>query len=130
MSGTLDGLSVEHPASLSSFPPPLYSSSSVAFRTLPISVPKVMTTVKTLRRVCGFVLALVGFIFYCLRSCVAFWSLVSFFLMAQSLMSGPEFAFLAVETGICCVGLCQFWWIVSKPTFTLKDSNFRVSSLK
>ena len=97
-----------------------------------VSAAKVMTTTKTLRRVCGFALALVGFVFFCLRSLVASWFLVSFFLLTDQSRSSSNISYisaLALETVTCTVGFLQFWWIVSEPTFTLKDSNFRVIPL-
>lgn len=88
-------------------------------------VPQVISTTKTLRRCCGFILALLGFSFYSLRG---LYLIVSFIkTMRSNNYDGANypliFGFGAAE---CAVAIFQFWIIIRYPRLTLKELNIKV----
>lgn len=90
---------------------------------LPTTVPQVITTSKTLRRCCGFFLAMFGFIFYCLRAVLTLWWIAKYLLSEKN--SQYSIALL-LEAAACSTGITKFLRIMKNPKLTLKESNFKV----
>ena len=98
---------------------------TIPLKVLPTAVPQVITTTKTLRRCCGFSLALIGLIFYCLRALLALWWIACFFCFGTS-MDSVE---IVLEAMACSIGITKFLTVMKYPKLTLKESNFKVKNI-
>lgn len=111
--------------------PPTPPQKMIPLKILPRSVPQVITTTKTLRRCCGFSLAICGFIFYCLRALLALWWIGLYLFFREAGSSGKYSAMtLLLEAAACSVGITKFLRIMSNPKLTLKESNLKVKTDK
>lgn len=103
---------------------------TIPIKILSTAVPQVITTTKTLRRCCGFSLALIGFVFYCLRAFVLlWWMLYRLFGSATESKTQDNTIFVFLESFACSVGIFQFLSIMKTPKLTLKDTNFKVKMI-
>lgn len=128
------------PSSSPASPPELYTPShsltvnpvvhgplTIPIKILSTAVPQVITTTKTLRRCCGFALALIGSVFYCLRAVVVLWRIILRLFASGNRQYSPEdYKFLLLESLACSAGIFMFVRIMKTPKLTLKDNNFRV----
>lgn len=103
------------------------SLKKIPLKNLPTSVPQVVTTTNTLRRCCGFSLALAGFLFYCARILFNVIWIVCMKLKFKD--TSASSTVLILEMVACVIGIGQFLRIMRKPKLTLKESNFKVSEI-
>lgn len=93
-----------------------------AKRNMSTAIPQVITTTKTLRRFCGFVLSLCGLLFYCFRVIgLVAWLGYNYYRGNECdwLVSGLE----SVADGL---GIGLFFRIMKYPHLTLESHNFKV----
>jgi hypothetical protein len=104
----------------------------IPLKILPTSVPQVVTTTKTLRRCCGFSLAIVGFLFYCLRAMVALWLIVLYLFFTGRSKEDSSWSSMALllEAAACSIGIAKFLSIMRNPKLTLRYSNAKVDYLR
>lgn len=96
----------------------------VPSRNRSIAMPQIITTTKTLRRFCGFILALCGFLFYCLRVIGLFaWLGINYYRDYRSdwVVGGLE----GVAGGL---GIGLFFRVMKYPHLTLESHNFKVNN--
>ena len=99
------------------------SGRMIPLRILPSTAPQVITTTKTLRRFCGFVLALLGFIFYCLRVIVLIaWLGINYYYDTIN----DDWLIAGLEAIACVLGIGMFFRIIKYPYLTLESHNFKV----
>lgn len=96
----------------------------IPLKVLPLTVPQVITTTKTLRRFCGFALALCGFIFYCIRATgLIVWLGVKYY---KGRGDGSLAAVGGLEALACGLGIGMFFRIMKYPHLTLESKNIKV----
>lgn len=95
--------------------------------TMSTAMAQVITTTKTLRRFCGFVLALSGFLFYCFRAIgLIAWLGIKHY-RADGSDSGSDLLVGGLEFVACGLGIGLFIRIMKYPRLTLEShNNFKV----
>lgn len=127
--------------SLSSNPPDTTAVlQTIAIKNLPAIAPKVVTKTNTLRRCCGFTLALIGFLFYCARITSNFILIAYLKLLSENKgytdsVSVPaqtnfDLKLFILEFVACNLGIGMFFRILRNPKLTLEESNFKVKQNK